>query len=66
MGIKQRIEKLEGKIMAPKGIVVAFSEVEATEKLRQYRRTYLCAPSKVVIFEDPFSECRERDGVEGT
>ena len=59
MGIKQRIEKLEGKIMAPKGLVVVFSEQEAAEKVREYRRVHLREPSKVVIFKDPFSDCRE-------
>jgi hypothetical protein len=64
VGIKQRIEKLERKTMAPKGIVVAFSEKEAAEKVREYCRVHLREPSKVVIFEDPFLSFRGKRRVE--
>ena len=65
MRIKQRIERIEDKIMGAEGIVVAFSDQEAAEKVREYRRVHLREPSSIVIFEDPFSGCRKRDGVEG-
>jgi len=54
VGIRQRIEKLEGKVTARRGrgMVVAFSKEEVEEKVAEYRKVHLCEPSLVVIFEE--------------
>ena len=54
MGIRQRIDKLEGKITARRGrgMVVAFSKKEVEQKVAEHRKMHLCEPSLVVIFEE--------------